>query len=174
MKYELNNSFFLCWVQRRYRKTGPSDCPFSWSLNPIISGLWWYIFIVLLLCTPRCVTAWMKGKSGHLPPTQIMLRVVRLCWGLLSWPRTVTQAMTKPYHVTCWGLLMIAQVWLDYSNFWSTSACSIIFLQAVLFSYFPPTHLVSCVYGAGRRDKTPGSLICRPETTKAWKENTRF
>lgn len=42
----------------------------------------------------------MKGRFGHLPPTQW---TVRLYWGFLSCPRAVTQAITKPYHVTWWG-----------------------------------------------------------------------
>lgn len=91
---------FLCWIHRRYRKTGPSVSPFSWTLNPIISGLWRNIFIVLPLCTSRCITAWMKGKFGLLPPTQW---TARLYWGFLSYPRAVSQAIFKPYHVTWWG-----------------------------------------------------------------------
>lgn len=42
----------------------------------------------------------MKGRFGHLPPTQW---TVRLYWGFLSCPRTVTQAITKPYCVIWWG-----------------------------------------------------------------------
>lgn len=71
-------------------------------------------------------------------------------------------------------LLMTAQVWVDYSCWWSTSACLIIFLQAVLFTYFPPTHLVSCVCQAGRREKTPGSFICRQQGYGKRRQDSKF
>lgn len=69
---------------------------------------------------------------------------------------------------------MTAQVWVDYSCWWSTSACLTIFLQAVLFSYFPPTHLVSRVCQAGRREKTPGSFICRQQGYGKRRQDSKF